>query len=152
MIRARSFVADLLLSCVLIGLSPAASSEEDIPVAVREAMSRGDHVAIAKYYEDASSKRHEVVAKHYENTAREIHDKILEQKQLLERYQDKSYFYGRDSLDLQARAEALIRKYESAAKANMQEAAVHRQLASKLKENSNSASAPVKSSEFISIR
>jgi hypothetical protein len=152
MMTVKSFFATLFSSCLLAGLSTSASSDEGIPAAVREAISRSDHAAIAKYYEEASSKRHETVAEHYENAAREMQDKILEQKQLREHYQNKSYFYGKAAPDLQAHADALIRKYELSAKANLQEAAVHRQLASKLRGNSNSASAAGKSGETTSIR
>lgn len=149
---AKGFFAALFSSWLLAGLSAPASSAEDIPAAVQDAISRGDPAAIAKYYEQASSKRHESVAEHYETVAREMRDKILEQKQLREHYQNKSYFYGKAAHDLQARADAMIRKYELSAKANLQEAAVHRQLASKLKGSSNSAFAAGKSPETASIR
>jgi hypothetical protein len=152
MMTVRGVFAALLSSCLLAGLSAPASSDESIPAAVQDAISRSDSAAIAKYYEQASSKRHEAVAEHYETVAREMQDKILEQKQLREHYQNKSYFYGKAAPDLQARADALIRKYELSAKENLQEAAVHRQLASKLKGNSNSAFAAGKSGETISIR
>lgn len=149
---AKGFFAALFSSCLLAGMSAPASSNEDVPAAVQDAISRGDPAAIAKYYEQASSKRHETVAEHYETVAREMQDKILEQKQLREHYQNKSYFYGKAAPDLQARTEALIREYELGAKANLQEAAVHRQLAAKLKGNSNSASAAGKSGEATSLR
>ena len=61
--------------------------------------------------------------------------KVKEQKELLEQYQDKSYLYGRQAQDLQSHTEALVRNYEQAATANIQEAALHRQMASKLEEN-----------------
>ncbi len=148
----KSFVATLFSSCLLVSLSSAASADERVPAEVEDAISRNDHAAVAKYYEQASSKRHETVAEHYENAAREMQDKVLEQKQLREHYPTKSSFYGNAAPDLQARADALIRKYELTAKANLQEAAVHRQLASKLKENSSSASVAGKSGETASIR
>jgi hypothetical protein len=152
MLTAKPFFATLLSSCLLAGLSTPARSNEGIPAAMQDAISRSDPAAIAKYYEQTSSKRHETVAEHYETMAREMQDKMLEQKQLREHYQNKSYFYGKAAPDLQAHADALIRKYELSAKASLQEAAVHRQLASKLKGNSNSASAAGKSGETTSIR
>lgn len=83
---------------------------------------------------------HEAVARHYEDIARELQAKIQEQKQLLAHYEDKSYLYGRRAQDLQAHADALVRKYEEAAKVNLKEAALHRQLALKIKENSDKSS------------
>jgi hypothetical protein len=74
---------------------------------------------------------HEVVAKYYENAAVQVQAKVKEQKELLEQYQNKSYLYGRQALDLQSHTEALIRDYEHTVKATMQEAASHRQMASK---------------------
>jgi hypothetical protein len=152
MMAAKGLFVALFSSCLLVSLNTSASPDEDIPAAVQNAISRGDSAAVAKYYEQASSKRHETVAEHYEIAAREMQEKILEQKQLREHYQNKSYFYGKEAPDLQARADALIRKYELSAKANLQEAAVHRQLASKLKGSSNPAFAAGKSGETISIR
>jgi hypothetical protein len=61
--------------------------------------------------------------------------KVKEQKELLEQYQNKSYLYGRRAQDLQSHTEALIRDYERTIAADMQEAALHRQMASKLDEN-----------------
>ena len=57
------------------------------------------------------------------------------QKQLLEHYEDKSYLYGRQAQDLQSRTTALVRHYEKTVKTHIQEAALHRQMASKLGEN-----------------
>jgi hypothetical protein len=61
--------------------------------------------------------------------------KVEEQKQLLEHYEDKSYLYGRRAQDLQSHTAALVRHYEKTIKANIQEAALHRQMASKFEEN-----------------
>ena len=69
---------------------------------------------------------HEAVAKHYEDVARELQVKIQEQKQLLEHYESKSYMYGRQAQDLQSHADALVRKYEVEAHANLKEATLHR--------------------------
>ena len=75
---------------------------------------------------------HEAVAKYYENAATQAQAKVKEQKELLEQYQNKSYLYGRQAQDLQSHTEALIRDYEYTVTATMQEAALHRQMASKL--------------------
>lgn len=92
----------------------------DIDAASHNAVTRSDHEAVAKYYE---------------NAAVEMQTKAQEQKSLLEQYEDKSYLYGREAQDLQAHTHALARKYEKEAQANIKEAALHRQMASQLLES-----------------
>ena len=92
----------------------------EIRAAAQNTTTRSDHEAVAKYYEDAAT---------------QMQAKVKEQKELLEQYQDKSYLYGRQAQDLQANTGALIRKLEHTVKTNIQEAALHRQMASKLEEN-----------------
>ena len=78
---------------------------------------------------------HEAVAKYYENAALQMQAKVQEEKELLEQYKNKSYLYGRQAQDLQSHTTALIRRHEQTVVADMQEAALHRQMASKLDEN-----------------
>jgi hypothetical protein len=82
----------------------------------------------------ATPSEHEAVAKHYDKVAVQAQAKVKEQKELLEQYQNKSYFYGRQAQDLQSHSEALIRDYEQTVAATVREAAMHRQMASKLHE------------------
>ncbi len=125
----------VVIGLFLFGLSalpnPAAIAGEitDVLLAARNAATRSEHEAIAKYYEDAASA---------------MQAKIHEQKQLLEHYQDKSYLYGRQAQDLQAHTEALARKYEQAAKTNVKEAHLHHQMAMHAEEGSDPASTPQK--------
>ena len=56
-----------------------------------------------------------------------------EQQKLLEHYQEKSYFYGRQAQDRQSHTWALMIKYEQAAKASLSKAAFHRQAAAELR-------------------
>jgi hypothetical protein len=79
---------------------------------------------------------HEALAKSYENAANEMQAKVDEKKQLLGQYKEKSYIYGRKAQDLQAHTHALIRKYDKAAKLKMQKAALHWQIAGQLEEDS----------------
>lgn len=122
----KNIVATLSLLGLFVALSPSAAVAEDfgINAIAHSAATPGDHEAMAKYYEDLATQTQE---------------KIREQRQLLEHYEDKSYLYGRQAQDLQAHTDALIHKYEKEATANIKEAALHRQLASKLEENSYSA-------------
>ncbi len=110
------FVATVYMLSLLAALVSTADAAEitDVDVAAQNAVTRSDHEAVAKYYEDA---------------ARDMLAKEQEQKSLLEHYESKSYLYGRNAQDLQARTHALIHKYDQAAKADIKEASLHRQMA-----------------------
>jgi hypothetical protein len=107
----------------------------DIHVISRNAVTRSDHEAVAKYYE---------------NAAMEMQAKAQEQKRLLEQYEDKSYLYGREAQDLQAHTHALARKYEKEAQANVREATLHRQMASQLAESDFTGSGGLQKLSLIS--
>ena len=92
----------------------------EIRVAAQNAVTYGDHEAIAK---------------HYENTAAQMQAKVTEQKALLEQYENKSYLYARRAQDLQSHTVALIRDYETSAEASTKAAALHRQMAARLHQN-----------------
>ena len=117
------------IAAINTSVSAREIADFDVDTAARNATTRSDHEAVAKYYEDA---------------ARKMESKAEEQKLLLEQYEDKSYIYGREAQDLQAHTYALVRKYEREAKANVQEAALHRQMALKLEDNILASSAPQK--------
>ena len=123
--------AALSIVGLLASLSPSAfaaqsddasvtSEASEIRAAGQNATTRSDHEAAAEYYEDAAT---------------QIQAKVEEQKQLLEHYEDKSYLYGRRAQDLQSHTTALVRHYEKTVKTHIQQAALHRQMASKLEEN-----------------
>lgn len=123
--KARHVVSALSLFGLSILLSPTAFAgghdESHILQAAQSATTRGDHEAIAKYYEDA---------------AKTMQFKLQEKKRLLEHYQDKSYLYGRQAQDLQSHTEALTRQYEAAVKKSVEEAQAHHQMALDVKEKS----------------
>ena len=143
--KARNISMTLPLCGLLLAvLSPSSTVAQTagtsvIPPVAENAV-RSDPHPLIKSYEDGSSKMHEAVAKHHEDIARELQVKIQEQKQLLEHYESKSYIYGRRAQDLQAQADALVRQYEEAALTSLKQAALHRQLALKLKENNGKSS------------
>ena len=122
--KTDKIVSILALLAFMAAISASASATDiadfDVDSAVVDAVTRSEHEAVAKYYEDA---------------ARRMQAKAEEQKLLLEQYEDKSYIYGREAQDLQAHTYALVRKYEKEAKASVKEAALHRQMALKLEEN-----------------
>lgn len=109
----------------LASLSPFATAAQpidtpEIRAAAQKATTRSDHEAVAKYYEDAAT---------------QMQSKLTEQKELLEQYENKSYLYGRQAQDLQSHTQALVREYEQTINASRQEAALHRQMASKVGES-----------------
>jgi hypothetical protein len=123
--ESANILATLSMFAILALVNPAASAADptdtpEIRAAIQTAVTRGDHEAVAKYYEDAAT---------------ELQAKLKEKKELLEHYEDKSYLYGRQAQDLQSHTQALVRKYDQTAKANMREAALYRKLAGQLPED-----------------
>ena len=114
--------ANVSLLGLLVALSSPAFSF-DVDAAIQNASTAHDH---------------EVVAKYYQEKATEMRAKHQEQKQLLDEYENHSYLYGRQAQDLQAHTDALARKYEKEAKASIQEAQLHRQMALQLEERTAS--------------
>ncbi|MGH8685886.1 MAG: hypothetical protein ACREUM_11105 [Nitrosospira sp.] len=117
--------AALSMVGLLASLSPSVTAAQpvdtpEIRAAAQNATTRSDHEAVAKSYEDAAT---------------QMQAKVKEQQELLEQYENKSYLYGRQAQDLQSHTQALVREYEQTITANRQEAALHRQMASKLGES-----------------
>jgi hypothetical protein len=126
-----NIMAALSMAVLLASLSPSAVASEPVEAAViriaaEGVTTQGDHEALAKLYEDA---------------AIELQATLAQQNELLEHYEDKSYLYGRRAQDLQAHTHALIRKHEKSIRKNLQAAAIHRQIAGRLKENHASTTA-----------
>src|SRR4051794_14609107 len=126
-----NIMAALSMAGLLASLSPLAVASGPVEAAVSRvaeegATTQGDHEAVAKLYEEAAT---------------ESQAKVAEKKELLEHYEDKSYLYGRRAQDLQSHTHALIRNYEKSIRKNLQAAAVHRQIAGRLKENHASTGA-----------
>ena len=119
------FFAALSMVGLLASLSSSATASQpvdtpEIRAAAEKAVTRSDHEAVAKSYEDAAQK---------------MQAKVKEQTELLEHYENKSYLYGRQAQDLQSHTYAQVRNYEQAVEVNIREASLHRQMASKLEEN-----------------
>lgn len=77
---------------------------------------------------------HMALAKHFEESAKELQLKANEQKKLLLHYKSKHYLYGWEPHDVEAQTQALILKYEQAAKTCMAAAISHRKMASEASE------------------
>lgn len=103
----------LLASCVPM-TSYEAVQNTNIRAAAKNARTRGDHDALIKHHEDSS---------------REMQAKANEQKKLLEQY-EKEQLYGWQAHKSKSQTQALIRKYEQAARSEMKEAVPHRQIVS----------------------
>jgi hypothetical protein len=116
-----SLLSLMFMAAMSLPVQAAAEVEGfDVDAASRNAVTRSDHEAVARYYD---------------NAAVETQAKAHEQKRLLEQYENKSYLYGREAQDMLAHTYALARKYEKEAQANTREAALHRQMASQIEEN-----------------
>jgi hypothetical protein len=123
--KTGNIFAVLSMAGLLVSMSPLAIAAEpidtpEIRAAVQKATTPSDHEAVAKYYE---------------NAAKQMQAKVKEEKELLEQYENKSYLYGRQAQDLQSHTAALIRRHEQTVAADMQEAALHHQMASELDKN-----------------
>lgn len=115
----QNILAALSLAGLLASLSSSAIASQlddnpEIRAAAKNATTRSDHEAIAKYYEEAAT---------------QMQAKVKEKKELLEQY-EKVRLYGWQSHNLKSQTLALIRKYEQTAQSNMKEATSHRQMAS----------------------
>jgi hypothetical protein len=127
-----NIMAALSMAGLLASLSPFAVASQPVEAsgiraAAESAITQRDHEAVATQYEDAAA---------------ELEAKVTEKMALLEHYEDKSYLYGRQAQDLKSHTQALIRNYEKTARKNLQAAAVHRQLAARLKESHASTEVP----------
>lgn len=74
---------------------------------------------------------HEEIAQRYDSKAKRMLEKIAEEKQMLEDYDLHSYYYGREGQDFAGHHEALLHKFEKAAKRYEELAASHREMARK---------------------
>ncbi len=126
---------------LLLPFAVAAAGDFDAPPTQRTVLAQNSFATISPtQFEAEASKNHQTLAKYYEDSAAEMRAKAEEHKLLLEQYEDKSYLYGKKAQDLQAHAAALIRKYEQSAEADAKKSDTHRQIASRLRENSDTES------------
>jgi hypothetical protein len=72
---------------------------------------------------------HAMLAKYYEDQANEVKEKLQENKQILEDYEEHSFYYGRQGQDVQSHATANIREYEKLLTENLSNAELHKRIA-----------------------
>lgn len=109
----------LVLLLIAAGLLPACATEsgpkpQSWAKAVQTADTRDAHIRLADHYED--------VAKTLDADAQE-------EREMLDQYIAKPWKYGKRIQDLKARADAMVRDLEMAAKESRQMAEYHRQMA-----------------------
>ena len=75
------------------------------------------------------SNDHEALARHYENLAKEAQIRLQENKKVLEAYEARPYYYGRQGLDLPSHTSANIRAYEKTLRESLRYADLHRKVA-----------------------
>jgi predicted phage gp36 major capsid-like protein len=78
---------------------------------------------------------HASLANHFEELAQTAEANADEQRRMLADYQARPHRYGRRIKDLRARASALLRDFEAAARDARQMAELHRQIGSGLEMN-----------------
>ena len=125
MMTTKSIFAALSMIGFLASASSLATAAQpveapEIHAAAQKAVTRDEHEAVAKFYE---------------NAAAQLQAKMKEQQELLEQYENKSYLYGRRAQDLQSHAHAQVREYKQAVEVNIKEARLHHQMALKADEN-----------------
>jgi outer membrane murein-binding lipoprotein Lpp len=76
-----------------------------------------------------SKEAHLRLAKHYEEVARMMDAEAEEERRMLTQYRSRSDVYGNQILDLNTRAEAMVRDFEKTAADSRKMAEYHRQLA-----------------------
>ena len=86
-----------------------------------------------------ASNDHEALVKHYESLAEEGRIRLHENKKVLEAYEARPYYYGRQALDLPSHATANIRAYEETLKETKKYADLHRKMAMEQQNSQKSA-------------
>jgi len=76
-----------------------------------------------------ASDDHEALARHYENLAKEAQIRLQEKKKVLEAYEARPYYSGRQGLDLSSHTSANIRAYEKTLRESLRYANLHRKMA-----------------------
>jgi hypothetical protein len=103
----------LLASCAHFDPRPT-----DMTRVERSALTRADHIALARYYEE---------------TAKALQAKAEAEKRELAEYENHAAYYGRQTEDLKEHSQALIRVYEDAAQKAKRMANVHWRMAEQTK-------------------
>lgn len=113
----KSYYVPIVALSFLLAISACATRDPhpmDMSKAVASAESPADHLALARHYEEAAA---------------DAQAKVAEHKQLLAKYKEKGYLYGKGIYNFEEHCDALIRIYQQAADANLKMAELHKKLA-----------------------
>lgn len=76
-----------------------------------------------------SSDNHDALVKYYEGVAKDAKLRLQENKKILQEYEARPYYFGRQGLDAQSHAAANVRAYEKAIRESLIFADFHRKMA-----------------------
>ncbi len=82
-----------------------------------------------------ASNDHEALVSHYENLAKEAKIRLQENKKVLEAYEARPYYYGRQGLDLSSHTSANIRAHKKTLRESLKYADLHRKMAMEQQNN-----------------
>ena len=114
----KTFFAALISFSLLASTVTMAAESDDINDAEAKAKTPIDHIKLAEYYE---------------NEVKILKKKMKEEKEILDEYDNHSYYYGPEGQLYQSHHDALLREYEKAAERNMEMAVAHRKMAERMK-------------------
>lgn len=92
-----------------------------------------------------SSNNHDALVKYYEGVAKEAKLRLQANKKILQDYEARPYYFGRQGLDAKSHAQANVRAYEKTIQESLAFAELHRKLA--MEQNSNQANKVVKNQD-----
>lgn len=123
--RAIKFLILLLVLTVLVSCAQMSSS-----VIAPAGIADNDHEALVNYYE---------------NLAKEAKIRLQANKKILEAYEARPYYYGKQGLDLPSHTSANIRAYEKTVRESLRYADLHRRMAQEQKNSQFKAEASLNS-------
>ncbi|MBS0497303.1 MAG: hypothetical protein HRU77_11600 [Gammaproteobacteria bacterium] len=76
-----------------------------------------------------SSNNHDALVKYYEGIAKDAQIKLQANKKVLQEYEARPYYFGRQGLDAQSHATANVQAYEKVIQESLASADLHRKMA-----------------------
>lgn len=110
----------LLVACAQLGSLEVQDTE--INKLAQRASTHSDHEKLANYYDDVTN---------------EMSKKVVEKREALQHYEDKSHYYGRRGQDFHSHTTANLRYYEQAAQEAQKQTYFHRKIAAELLQREN---------------
>jgi len=76
-----------------------------------------------------SNDNHDALVKYYEGVAKDAKLKLQENQKILQEYEARPYYFGRQALDVRSHAAANVRAYEKEIEESLASAGLHRKMA-----------------------